>query len=124
MCIQTRLCLILALLGASLQAMSQNAPQAAQPGLVPTPRAQLLPVSPTNRPFLAAASASKPVDLGAAGYEESELLVSGIANIYEWGAGTTVNVRTPDVPYATRILVRRPRDASRFSGRVIVELLD
>jgi hypothetical protein len=91
---------------------------------VPTPRAALLPASATNRPFLGAAYAVQPVDLAASGYEESELLVSGFANIYEWNEGRGVTVRIPDVPYATRILVRRPTDAARFSGRVIVELLD
>jgi len=95
-----------------------------QPRLVPTPRAQLLPASATNRPFLGAAYAVQPVDLAARGYEESELLVSGFANLYDWDAGRGVTVRVPAVPYATRILVRRPKDAARFSGRVIVELLD
>lgn len=93
--------------------------------LVPTPRAQLLAISPTNRPFLAAASALQPVDLPARGYEESELLVSGFANIYQWVDSTAaVNVGVPNVAYTTRILVRRPKDAARFSGRVIVELLN
>lgn len=93
--------------------------------LVPTPRAQIMAISPTNRPFLAAASSLRPVDLGARGYEESELLVSGFANIYQWvGDTAAVTVNVPNVAYTTRILVRRPRDAARFSGRVIVELLN
>jgi hypothetical protein len=33
-------------------------------------------------------------------------------------------VRTPDAPYTTRILVRRPAKASRFSGNVVVEMLN
>lgn len=122
-------CLWFALCAAPLSALAQGAAanqiQGVQPGLVPTPRAQTLAVSATNRPFLAAASALKPVNLAAAGYEESELLVSGFANIYDWGASAgELNVRVPGVAYTTRILVRRPKDAARFSGRVIVELLN
>jgi hypothetical protein len=33
-------------------------------------------------------------------------------------------VRTPGAPYTTRVLVRRPAKASRFSGNVIVEILN
>ena len=33
-------------------------------------------------------------------------------------------VRTPDAPYTTRILVRRPAKASHFSGNVVVEMLN
>jgi Alpha/beta hydrolase domain len=100
---------------------------AADAHLVPTPRASLMPASPTNRPFLAADHALAPVDLVASGYVESELAVSGFANVYEWaarGASEAVAVRGANVPYTTRILVRRPKDAAKFSGRVIVELLD
>ena len=95
--------------------------------LVPTPRATLVPASETNRPFLSAASAVAPVDLSAQGYAEDELLVSGQATIHEWapaGAREAVVARAPRVPYVTRMLVRRPLDTTRFSGRVVVELLD
>jgi hypothetical protein len=33
-------------------------------------------------------------------------------------------VRTPDAPYTTRVLVRRPADAEHFSGNVVVEMLN
>ncbi len=95
--------------------------------LVSTPRATLVPASETNRPFLAAASALAPVDLAAQGYAEDELLVTGLAGIYEWspaGVRTAASAGAARVPYVTRLLVRRPLDTKRFSGRVIVELLD
>jgi hypothetical protein len=78
------------------------------PVLVATPRATRLPVSATNRPFLAAARAPQSVDLAASSYVEEELLVSGHAG----------------APYVTRVLVRRPTQPAKASGRVIVELLD
>jgi len=94
--------------------------------LVPTPRATLLPASVTNRPFLAAASTLVPVDLVASGYAEDELLASGQGSILGWAPGSTIAVaaRTSKLPWITRVLVRRPVDTRRFSGRVIVELLD
>lgn len=94
--------------------------------IVPTPRASALPSTATNRPFLGAATSRQPVDLGAAGYVEREYLVSGLAQVHEWaavGAGDRVQARGPAQSYATRMLVRRPADAKRFSGRVVVELL-
>ena len=45
------------------------------------------------------------------------------ANVYDWAVDGTLSVRTPDAPYGTRILVRRPADPARFSGAVIVEPL-
>lgn len=101
--------------------------QQATPQLVSTPRARPVAVSATNRPFLSAARAQQPVDLNAAGYTETEYLVQGFANIYQWTgdpAAADVAVRDAAVPYTTRMLVRRPRDAAKASGRVIVELLN
>jgi len=100
---------------------------AIEPQLVATPRAKALPLSKTNRPFLAAARTVQPVALEAAGYAESEFIVSGQADIYEWSGNEpapTLAVRTADVPYATRMLLRRPVDRRKFSGLVVVELLD
>src|SRR5690606_38882645 len=88
----------------------------ADPRLVPTPRARALPASATHRPVLA-----------ALGYTETEYIVRGFASIYDWvGAPheAAVGVKAAGIPYATRILVRRPRDAARASGRVVVELLN
>lgn len=116
--------LLVALLAVA-PALPAAEPQTLQ--MVPTPRARTLPVTPTNRPFLAAANAQQPVALAARGYGESELIVSGYANIYEWAgapADAAVSVRTPNVPYSTRVLVRRPIDPKKASGLVVVELLN
>ena len=79
--------------------------------------------SPPNHAFGAAAYAMHPEDLGAQGYVEEEFFVSGAANVYDWPA-TGVVIRTADVPYTTRVLVRRPKAATAFSGRVVVEMLN
>jgi hypothetical protein len=101
-------------------------PPARADRITPTPRATALPVTATNRPFLGAATALQPVDLAARGYVESEYLVSGLAGVYDWaetGARQAARPRPSPVPYTTRLLLRRPADPKRFSGRVIVELL-
>lgn len=124
------ICLLLIL----LFSVPETSPAAAVgPQLAPTPRAKEMSISATNRPFLAAARAAEPVQLEPRGYLEQEFLVSGYANVYEWTAApelvgwasmTAVVARAQPVPYATRMLVRRPQDPAKFSGLVIVELLD
>ncbi|MDB5622234.1 MAG: hypothetical protein JWR39_797 [Devosia sp.] len=64
-------------------------------------------------------------DLEAHGYEIEEYLVSGAANVYDWGADGAAQepqVVTADAPYTTRMIVRRPADPADFSGTVWVEL--
>ena len=100
---------------------------AAAEQIVPTPRATRLPITAVNRPFLEARSAREPVALVAYGYVEEEVQVSGLANVLEWaeaGARPPVRVRNANVPYTTRMLLRRPVDRQKASGRVVVELLD
>src|SRR5262249_43327037 len=54
---------------------------------------------------------------------EEEFIVTGTANVYDWLPDGNTSIKTPNAPYGTRILVRRPIDARRFSGSVIVELM-
>ena len=81
-----------------------------------------------NHPFDAAAFQAVPIDLAARGYREDEYFVSGTANVYQYDdvtdpLDTSVKVLRSG-PYTNRILVRRPTDPSRFSGNVVVELLN
>jgi hypothetical protein len=55
---------------------------------------------------------------------EEEYLVSGKANVYDWGADNKAVVRTPDAPYTTRMIIRRPINPARFSGTAVVEPLN
>ena len=80
-----------------------------------------LPVTADSYPFMDAAHSLVPFDLAKYGYVEQEFIVSGTANVYDWAADGALTVKTPNAPYATRILVRRPANASRFSGAVVVE---
>jgi len=88
----------------------------------PVPKATgPIPATADSYPFMAANKSTPAFDLSKAGYIEEEYLVSGKANVYDWTADGTVSVKTPNAPYTTRILVRRP--SARFSGTVVVELL-
>src|SRR5207249_3853663 len=82
-----------------------------------------IPVTADSVPFLAESKNLQPIDLPKHGYVEEEFIVSGTANVYDWAADGTVSVKTPNAPYGTRILVRRPADPARFSGTVIFEPL-
>jgi hypothetical protein len=85
------------------------------------------PLAATNEsyPFGAAAHTRVPTDLAAIGYVEEERFASGTANVYDWPKGSvTAVVRTPNAPYTTRVLIRRPIKPGRFSGNVVVEMLN
>jgi len=86
--------------------------------------ATLLPRSEQSVPFGAADRLRKPIDLSASGYLEEEFVVRGTARVYDWPATGPATARPEPAPYATRVLVRRPSDAAKFSGRVVVELLN
>lgn len=81
-----------------------------------------IPVTAASYPLMASDKLQNVVDLPKAGYVEEEFFVSGRANVYDWAADGSPAVRTPAVPYTTRILLRRPADARKFSGNVIVEI--
>ena len=69
-------------------------------------------------------SSSDPLTQGATldpGYVEKEFLVQGDASTYSGPVTGPVEVAQTNVPYATRVLVRAPKDASKFSGRVVLE---
>src|SRR5580692_10472529 len=91
---------------------------------VPVPTVTALPITADSRPLMGADHTMEPVDLARSGYVEAEFLVSGKANVYEWAADGNLTVKTPNAPYTGKILVRRPSDPSKFSGTVVVELMN
>ena len=83
-----------------------------------------LPATTDSYPFGAADHERVPEDLSKVGYVEEEFLLSGNANVYDWLAPGPAVVRTPNAPYTTRVLLRRPATRSRFKGVVVVEMLN
>ena len=112
-----------ALAGALMMVAScVSAPEPARPSEL-TSVLGPIPQTEASHAFGGAAYALRPEDLGPQGYVEEEFFVSGKANVYDWPATGAV-IRTPDAPYTTRVLVRRPASKARFSGRVVVEMLN
>ena len=101
-----------------------TAPGTGAPGPVPSQVSAPLPETDDSYAFGAAAHEQVPEDLGALGYTEEELIVGGTSNVYSWPGDAPAVVRTPDAPYTTRVLVRRPAKAEDFSGNVVVEMLN
>jgi len=84
-----------------------------------------IPVTADSRPF----NPSGSTDFESLGYVEEEYFISGTSNEYELVApddtsSFAVQVRTPDLPYTARMLVRHPSDPKKFSGNVIVEFMN
>jgi hypothetical protein len=89
---------------------------------VPTPT-----VAPLSGGLRGGPQRSSVVDVTRFGYVEEEFLVSGMARkstltglVPDTGLPTTGDIE----PYATRIIVRRPADAKRFSGTAFLEWLN
>lgn len=60
---------------------------------------------------------STPFDLAARGYVEEEFSLSGVAD----GFSTDGTQVATDVPFTTRVVVRRPADRHRYNGTALVE---
>ena len=90
---------------------------------VPAPKVTgPIPVTPDSKMFGAAKNNLVPLDLAKAGYVEEEFIVSGTANVYDWAADGSVTIKTPNAPYTTKVLIRRPAQAARFSGTAVLEV--
>jgi hypothetical protein len=56
-------------------------------------------------------------------YIEEEYFVTGVGDVYCYDEDWIVKIQRADLPFTTRILVRRPSRSDSFSGNVIVEPL-
>lgn len=81
-----------------------------------------LPETPESRIYGASSvpGAQLSIDLAASGYVEEEYFIAGKADALE-RRGEGQAVLAADLPYVTRIVVRRPADPKRFSGFVHFE---
>jgi len=109
---------LLALPGASSAADHLEVADATVEGPIPTtaPEAGGDPAAPSvegTYPWFATW-----VDLGANGYVEEEFYLSGNANAFDPASG---DLLAEDVPYRTRIIVRRPANDAHFNGVVLAE---
>ena len=98
-----------------------------------TPASAVVPTPDVSGPITSPGSAfitpPSGIDLSAFGYVEQEFFVSGTASSFTSAAPLTADGEWTAAPgdtahYVTRILVRRPTDARKFNGTVIVEWLN
>ena len=82
---------------------------------------KLIPVTEQSYPF---ETADFHCRLSEFGYVEDEFFMSGTANVYREGEHYRPEVICSDAPYTTRELVRRPETPAKFSGNVVVEVLN
>ncbi len=112
-------------MGASESAKASKTESPASSGATPVPRVTgPIPATADSYPFGAADHERVPEDLKKIGYLEEEFFVSGTANVYDWLQPGPAVVRTPNTPYTTRVLVRRPISKRKFSGNAVVEMLN
>jgi hypothetical protein len=83
-------------------------------------------VASNCKPFLTAFVEGLPgsVVLADYGYIEEEYFVSDGGNKWRYDEQDNVEIEVADVPYTTRILVRRPASPTRLSGVGHLELLN
>ena len=123
-------CLVVSCACLGVAGCASGAPRRTSRLAVPMPAvAGPIPSTSSNFPFIADGFGPEP--RVPSGYEENEYFVSGRAKLYEYSA-TGVRVIAPcpasagrlgcrNLPYTTRMLVKRPIDPRRFSGTVIIE---
>lgn len=105
------------------------APRAMSPAGVAVSAATLpttigpLAANERSYPFNAVSHNRTPRRLGSVGYREQEFVVLGRANVYDLTADRSLKAAA-NGPYTTRIVVRRPIAPKKFSGRVVVEMLN
>lgn len=102
------------IVGAGLLLLSAGAAAAAAP-LPPPPPAHIA-TPPPGRGAPDQTDRNLP-----AGFVEEEFIVSGTGRIYAYDNEGEAAVKASGVPWATRVLVRRPADPAKFSGWVFVE---
>lgn len=83
-----------------------------------------VPVMEPSHPFCAMKYSRSGLDLASYGFVEKEFFLSGYANVYDEDDSVGTYIKRAPLPYKNRILVRRPADIQRFSGRVYMDILN
>lgn len=102
---------------------------AADLGDVPAmPLVVAVPAGAPGHAYLSDAFTLRPVNLAGLGYTEQEYFFSGTARIFDYDypdvANSTALHTIRSNPYVDRMLVRRPADPAKFSGNVVIEILN
>ncbi len=82
---------------------------------------KFIPTTETSKPFAAAA---EKCCFDKIGYIEDEYFQTGTADVYEEKEDHSVFPIFESAPYTTRVIIRRPADVTKFSGNVVLEILN
>lgn len=82
-----------------------------------------IPRTEHSIPWNAADRQLVPIDLDRYGYDEEEYFFSGKANVYTLN-GDHAEMKSEAAPYTNRFLIRKPKDMKKFSGKVVMELIN
>lgn len=107
--------------GPAIAGLPGQEPQAAAPSI-----RWLRPAPAIGHAFGSSAHQQVPADLAARGYRENEYLFAGDARIYAFVSGRPNQVvrHLGRTGYVDRMLIRRPVDPARFSGNVVLEVIN
>ncbi|MBM6684958.1 hypothetical protein H9X90_07040 [Faecalicatena contorta] len=83
-----------------------------------------IPVTEESHPFCAMKYSRVPLDVSKYGFVEEEYFLSSTANVYDCDVQDNLIIKTAELAYKNRILVRYPQSKENFSGRVYVDILN
>jgi len=81
----------------------------------------IAPTTPLRDPAHGYPYNSTPLDMAKHAYVEEEFFIEGQANSYNTHPGLIGSVKDSNHPFKIRIVVRRPKSATKFNGTVVVE---
>lgn len=81
-------------------------------------------VTEKSHPFCAMKYSREPLDLKEFGYIEEEYFIQGQANVYDEDGEDNIHLYKEGVNYKNRIIIRRPENSKKFSGRVYMDILN
>lgn len=82
-------------------------------------------VNENSHPFSSMKYARELIDVSKYGFVEEEYFISDLANVYDFDEDKKiVYIYQEEIPYTTRILVRRPKDKKDFTGRCYIDIMN
>lgn len=82
-------------------------------------------VTENSHPFSSMKFARKVINVEDYGFVEEEYFVSAIANVYDFDKDKEKVFKFQEnIPYTTRILVRRPLSKEKFTGRCYIDIMN
>ncbi len=81
-------------------------------------------VTKTSHPFSAMEYSRAKINVDDYGYLEEEYFVSGYSNVYDLNEKNNLVVKKENLPYETRILVRRPKNSADRKNIVVFDIMN